>query len=103
MKTKILETLANIVSEVCDVDPVDLRSVSRKTELIEARSIFVWQANRCGISANEIAKFINKKNSGSIYCYLAKYRYFKNSSLSFRLCALQVNKKIQDNSILTIS
>lgn len=96
MKTKLLDCIANIVGDICDVNITDLRSASRKVELIEARSIFIWQANRCGISANDIAKYINKKNSGSIYCYLVRYRYFKQTSLSFRLFAIQVNKKITE-------
>lgn len=102
MKTQILDSIASIVGDICDVSIEDLRSCSRRTELIEARSILVWHANKCGMSAHDIAKYINKKNCGSIYCYLVKYRYFKKSSISFRLFSSQVERQLSHNFELTV-
>ena len=43
MKTELFDKIADIVSKTCNVSAEEIRSKSRKAEIIEARAIFIWQ------------------------------------------------------------
>ena len=66
MKTKILEEILNVVSEATNVKCEDIVSPRREREMAEARQIFVWFCKVNGGCANDILKFINRKDKNCV-------------------------------------
>ena len=66
MKTRILEEVLNVVSEATNVKGESIVSPQRDREVAEARQIFVWFCKVNGGCANDILKFINRRDKNCI-------------------------------------
>ena len=66
MKTRILEEILKVVSESTNVKCEDIVSQRRDREVAEARQIFVWFCKVNGGCANDILKFINRKDKNCV-------------------------------------
>lgn len=96
MKTELFDKIADIVSKTCNVSVEEIRSQSRKAEITEARAIFIWQCNQCKLCVNDIARYVGRKRSKTVYDYLANYRLYRESSISFRIFAREVDTKLSE-------
>ncbi len=94
IKSQILGLILDIVSECSEIDREQIRSTSRVTEVIYARTLFVWYCNDYGICINDIARFLSRKRTATIYTYLANYHIYKQSSVTFRLFARHISEKL---------
>lgn len=92
MKTKIFETILDVVSEVCEVSKEDLLSQGKQDEVVEARAMLIWYCRWNGLHANDIAKFVKRKHPNSVNDYLNKYRIYKSSTLLFRMLTERISK-----------
>jgi tRNA 2-selenouridine synthase SelU len=61
MKTKLFNTMLEVVSEVCEVPAQEIVSTKKDEEVSDARIILVWLCSRGGLRPKEIAKFLNRK------------------------------------------
>lgn len=73
MKTEILEKIASVVSEVCEVSVEQIRSHSKCAEDVDARCIFVHYCKVYGISNYTIMRYLHRQRTCVIDRYLANY------------------------------
>lgn len=96
IKSQILGLILDIVAECCEMEREQIRSTTRITEVIYARTLFVWYCNDYGICANDIARFLSRKRTATIYAYLANYHIYKRSSVTFRIIAQHISDKLAE-------
>ena len=103
MKTKILEEILNVVSEATNVKCEDIVSPRREREVAEARQIFVWFCKVNGGCANDIIKFINRKDKNCVTELTTNYHSNYASYIMFRIMSDKVSrilpqrlKKVED-------
>lgn len=94
MKSQILHHILQVVADYCET-PVELiRSKCKPTEVLYARTLFVWFSHQYGICANDIARFLARKHTETVYAYLANFQIYKRSSATFRLIAQHIANKL---------
>ena len=103
MKTKILEEILNVVSEATNVKVEDIVSPRREREVAEARQIFVWFCKVNGGCANDILKFINRKDKNCVTELTTNYHSNYARYIMFRMMSDKVSrilpprlKKVED-------
>lgn len=103
MKTKILEEILNVVSEATNVKCEDIVSPRREREVAEARQIFVWFCKVNGGCANDILKFINRKDKNCVTELTTNYYSNYARYIMFRMMSDKVSrilpprlKKVED-------
>ena len=103
MKTRILEEILNVVSEATNVKCEDIVSPRRDREVAEARQIFVWFCKVNGGCANDILKFINRKDKNCVTELTTNYHSNYARYIMFRMMSDKVSrilpprlKKIED-------
>ena len=103
MKTRILEEILNVVSEATNVKCEDIVSPRRDREVAEARQIFVWFCKVNGGCANDILKFINRKDKNCVTELTTNYHSNYARSIMFRMMSDKVSrilpprlKKVED-------
>lgn len=103
MKTKILEEILNVVSEATNVKCEDIVSQRREREVAEARQIFVWFCKVNGGCANDILKFINRKDKNCVTELTTNYHSNYARYIMFRMMSDKVSrilpprlKKVED-------
>lgn len=103
MKTKILEEILNVVSEATNVKCEDIVSPRREREVAEARQIFVWFCKVNGGCANDILKFINRKDKNCVTELITNYHSNYARYIMFRMMSDRVSrilpprlKKVED-------
>lgn len=103
MKTKILEEILNVVSEATNVKCEDIVSPRREREVAEARQIFVWFSKVNGGCANDILKFINRKDKNCVTELTTNYHSNYARYIMFRMMSDKVSrilpprlKKVED-------
>lgn len=103
MKTKILEEILNVVSEATNVKCEDIVSPRREREVAEARQIFVWFCKVNGGCANDILKFINRKDKNCVTELTTNYHSNYARYIMFRMMSDKVSrilpprlKKVED-------
>ena len=103
MKTKILEEILNVVSEATNVKCEDIVSPRREKEVAEARQIFVWFCKVNGGCANDILKFINRKDKNCVTELTTNYHSNYARYIMFRMMSDKVSrilpprlKKVED-------
>lgn len=84
MKTKIFNTILDVVSEVCEVSTQDILSLKKDIEIAEARVLLVWFCYQNGMYSSDIAKFINRKNQNSVTERIHEYHERIATSTMFR-------------------
>lgn len=65
----LFQKIISIVCKYCEVTRDDLRSDSRKTELVEARNLALFFTHKYGKrkSLEQLGKYFNRKHSSVIY------------------------------------
>ena len=103
MKTKILEEILNVVSEATNVKCEDIVSPRREREVAEARQIFVRFCKVNGGCANDILKFINRKDKNCVTELTTNYHSNYARYIMFRMMSDKVSrilpprlKKVED-------
>lgn len=103
MKTKIFEEILKVVSEITNVSCSDILSPKRDREVTEARSIFVWFCKVNGGCANDILKFINRKDKNCVTELTTNYHSNYARYIMFRMMSDKVSrilpprlKKVED-------
>lgn len=103
MKTRILEEILNVVSEATNVKCEDIVSPRRDREVAEARQIFVWFCKVNGGCANDILKFINRKDKNCVTELTTNYHSNYARYIMFRMMSDKVSrilpprlKKVED-------
>ena len=103
MKTRILEEILNVVSEATNVKCEDIVSPRRDREVAEARQIFVWFCKVNGGCANDILKFINRKDKNCVPELTTNYHSNYARYIMFRMMSDKVSrilpprlKKVED-------
>ena len=103
MKTRILEEILNVVSEATNVKCEDIVSPRRDREVAEARQIFVWFCKVNGGCANDILKFINRKDKNCVTELTTNYHSNYARYIIFRMMSDKVSrilpprlKKVED-------
>lgn len=94
MKSQILQHILQVVSDYCETSAETICSKCKPTEVLYARTLFVWFSHQYGICANDIARFLNRKHTETIYAYLANYHIYKRSSATFRLINQYIANKL---------
>lgn len=84
MKTKLFDTILEVVSEVCDVPSQDIISMKKDEEISDARVIFVWLCSRSGLRPKEISKFLNRKAPNFVSECKTKYTVRDTEYVCFR-------------------
>lgn len=84
MKTRLFNTILDIVSEVTEISQADIISLRKDEEILEARILFVWFANLNGMHAPDIAKFLGRKSQNSVNEKLHDYHTWSATSAVFR-------------------
>lgn len=84
MKTKLFNTILDVVSEVTEVEKCDILSLRKDDEILEARILFVWFCDMNGLHVADIAKFLGRKSPSSItdkirdyHAWSARYEVFR--------------------------
>ena len=103
MKTRILEEILNVVSEATNVKCEDIVSPRRDREVAEARQIFVWFCKVNGGCANDILKFISRKDKNCVTELTTNYHSNYARYIMFRMMSDKVSrilpprlKKVED-------
>ena len=107
MKTKILKEILNVVSEATNVKCEDIVSPRREREVAEARQIFVWFCKVNGGCANDILKFINRKDKNCVTELTTNYHSNYARYIMFRMMSDKVSrilpprlKKVEDEEAI---
>lgn len=90
MKTKMFETILNVVSEVTEVLPEEILSKRRDDNKLEARILFVWFCNMHGMHIPDIMKFLGRQSESSITDKIRDYHSWSATSTMFRYYAKKI-------------
>lgn len=85
MKSEILNKIAEIVAEECEVGIEEIKSACKRGDIVEARCMFVHYCYVYGLQPASVMKFLDRKRKSSINDCCYNYHNFKNQSASFRL------------------
>lgn len=94
MKSEILNKIAEIVAEECEVSVSELKSMCKRGDIVEARSMFVHYCYAYGLQPASITKFLERKRKASINDCCSNYIIFKKQSASFRLMSDKIAEKL---------
>lgn len=90
MKTKMFETILEVVSEVTEVSTADILSKCKDDDKLEARILFVWFCNLNGMHVPDIMKFLGRKSESSVTDKIRDYHSWSATSTMFRLYAKRI-------------
>lgn len=85
MRTKLFETILEVVHEVTEVDKKDILSARKDDDITEARVLLVWFCKMNGMHAPAIAEFIGRKSEESVNKKLRSFHEWSAMSTMFRL------------------
>lgn len=90
MKTKMFETILEVVSEVTEVNKVDILSEKKDDEILEARILFVWFCYRNGMHVPDIMSFLGRKSESAVTKKIRDYSSWSATSTMFRCYAKKI-------------
>lgn len=85
MKTKLFDTILEVVHEVTEVDKSEIISTKKDDDYTEARVLLVWFCKLNGMHAPVIAKYIGRKSEESVNKMLRSFHEWNAASTMFRL------------------
>lgn len=85
MKTKIFETILQVVHEVTEVEKADILSTRKDDDITEARVLLVWFCKLNGMHVSDIAKYIGRKSEESVNKKLRSFHEWTAMYTLFRL------------------
>jgi len=95
MKSEILNKIAEIVAEECEVSVSEIKSMCKRGDIVEARCLFVHYCYAYGLQPASITKFLDRKRKASVNDCCSNYIIFKKQSASFRLMSNQIAEKLE--------
>lgn len=90
MKTKMFETILDVVSEVTEVTKQDILSICKDDEILEARILFVWFCNLNGMHVPDIMRFLGRKSESAVTNKIRSYHSWSATSTIFRCYAKKI-------------
>lgn len=90
MKTKMFETILEVVSEVTEVTKQDILSIRKDDEILEARILFVWFCNLNGMHVPDIMRFLGRKSESAVTSKIRDYHSWSAISTMFRCYAKKI-------------
>lgn len=90
MKTKMFETILEVVSEVTEVTKQDILSIRKDDEILEARILFVWFCNLNGMHVPDIMRFLGRKSESAVTSKIRDYHSWSATSTMFRCYAKKI-------------
>lgn len=90
MKTKMFETILDVVSEVTEVTKQDILSIRKDDEILEARILFVWFCNLNGMHVPDIMRFLGRKSESAVTNKIRNYHSWSATSTIFRCYAKKI-------------
>ena len=90
MKTKMFETILDVVSEVTEVSKQDILSIRKDDEILEARILFVWFCNLNGMHVPDIMRFLGRKSESAVTSKIRDYHSWSAISTMFRCYAKKI-------------
>lgn len=90
MKTKMFETILDVVSEVTEVTKQDILSIRKDDEILEARILFVWFCNLNGMHVPDIMRFLGRKSESAVTNKIRSYHSWSATSTIFRCYAKKI-------------
>jgi chromosomal replication initiation ATPase DnaA len=108
MKTKLFNTILDVVSNVTEVNQADILSMRKDEEILEARILFVWFCHFNGMHIPDIMRFLGRKSESSVTDKIHDYHSWAATSAMFRLYAKKIAavlpsqiEQVAENDILT--
>lgn len=92
MKSEILNQIAEVVAHECEVSVSDIQSMCKRSDIVEARCIFVHFCYVYGLPPASITKFLGRQRKNTINDCCYNYQIFKRQSFSFRLMCGKVEQ-----------
>ena len=96
MKTQILEQIACVVSDVCEVPVERIRSHNKCEETVDARTIFAHYCRMYGLKSYSIMRYLHRTRTCVVDNYLANYYIYYKQSYMFRLSCKKVADKLAE-------
>ena len=96
MKSEILNKIAEIVAEVCEVTVEDIKSTCKRGDIVEARWIFVHYCYAYGLQPASITKFLGRCRKNTVNDCSANYLIYRRQSAAFRLMSKQVENMLEE-------
>ena len=90
MKTRLFNTILDVVSEVTEVNQAEILSFRKDDEILEARILFVWFCHFNGMHVPDIMRFLGRKSESSITDKIHDYHSWAATSFMFRLYAKKI-------------
>lgn len=90
MKTKMFETILEVVSQVTEVSKEDILSIRKDDEILEARILFVWFCNLNGMHVPDIMRFLGRKSESAVTSKIRDYHSWSATSTMFRCYAKKI-------------
>ena len=96
MKSDILNKIAEVVAEVCEVSVEEIRSTCKRGDIVEARWLFVHFCYAYGFQPASITKYLGRCRKNTVNDCSANYLIYRRQSAAFRLMSNQVEKKLAE-------
>ena len=96
MKTAIFHVILGIVSQICEISTEEIVSKVKRADVVEARTICIFQCVRYGFTYASIAKFFGRTRTYFIGDAMYNYKIMSEKSASFRYLCAEVSKKIKE-------
>ena len=94
MKSEIINKIAEVVSEECEVSVEDIKSTCKRGDIVEARCIFVHYCYAYGLQPATMVKFLGRKRKATVNDCCSNYLIFRKQSVSFRLISDEIGRKL---------
>ena len=94
MKTQLLEEIASVVSEVCEVPVERIRSHCKSEDVVDARCIFVHFCKDYGFTNQAIMRFLHRTRTCVVDNYLCNFHVYRQQSFMLRVFCTKVADKL---------
>lgn len=90
MKTELLNQIAEVVAQECEVSVSDIKSMCKRGDIVEARCMFVHFCYAYGLQPVSISKFLGRSRKNTVNDCCSNYLIMRKQSFSFRLMSDKV-------------
>ena len=94
MKSEMLNQIAEVVAQECEVSVEDIKSACKRGDIVEARCIFVHYCYAYGLQPYSMLSFLGRKRKATVNDCSSNYLIFRRQSTSFRLMSDKVGDKL---------
>ena len=96
MKSEILNKIAKVVADVCEVSVDEIKSTCKRGDIVEARLLFVHYCYAYGFQPASITKFLGRSRKNTVNDCCANYLILRKQSAAFRLMSRQVEQMLSE-------